>query len=452
MIINFLRHILKIKYIAFILLVAILFGFAGIMYDVLIISRQKSMVIEFNYPGAEKGLNPDGSIFEISELKSPEVIEKAKENLKDKNIDTEFLRSRIFITTRLTGQSLDSIIAAVQNEENIVYMPTTFYAYYTQKRKFSKNEAALFMESLEKAYADYFAEKYSEKNDVLIFKADDYDFAHMDYKEIHQFFKDKIDSMMSYLRTHQNENNTFYSEDGVNLGMAAKKLESFRNINLEKFYSYIVQNGVSKNTSEYVKALDYQISENVTKYEKMHNASDISKAALGKYAPGVAAVAFIPSINAKQKYYMSRTTTGIDELTKRSYDDGIEASRILADLENYRNLREKFSATEFTGDDKKQTTEEMIKSLSKDLETLSGEVLKIDNEYLEHKTSNYFKVKLQGRSDGKLIVLKFIIFGMILAFAIIVFHEFFEKRFFKKMQVFEEAFSSIELVKKKRGE
>ena len=451
MIMSFLKHILKIKYIAFILITVVLFGFAGIMYDVLIISKQKSMVIEFNYPGAEKGLNPDGSIFEISELKSPDVIEKAKENLKDKDIDTEFLRSRVFITTRLTGQPLDDIVAAVQNEENIVYMPTTLYAYYTQKSKFSKNEAALFMESLEKAYAEYFGEKYSEKNDVLIYKADDYDFEHMDYMEIHQVFKDKIDVMLSYLKTHQNENNTFYSEDGVNLGMAAKKLESFRNINLEKFYSYIVQNGISKSNSEYVKELDYQISENETTYEKMHNASDISKAALGEYAPGIAAIAFIPSINTKQKYYMSRTTTGIDELTKRSYDDGIEAARTLDALEDYRSLRDKFSNFEATGDDKRQITEEMIKTLSHDLETLSEEVLKTDNEYLEHKTSNYFKVYLRDRSGGNVII-KFIILGFLFAFAIMIFIEFFEKLVLKKLQVFEEAFSSIELVKKKRGE
>ncbi len=452
MIINFLKHILKVKHIAFMLLTVIFFGFAGVMYDVIIIGRQKSMVIEFNYPGAEKGLNPDGSIFEMSELKAPEVIEKAKKNLKDKNIDTEFLRSRIFITTRLRGQSLDNIIAAVQNEENIVYMPTTFYAYYTQKRKFSKNEAALFMESLEKAYTDYFAEKYSEKNDVLIYKDGDYDFGHMDYMEIHRVFKNKTEMMLGYLKTHQNENNTFYSEDGVNLGMAAKKLESFRNINLEKFYSYIVQNSVSKNNTEYVRGLDYLISENETKYEKTHDASDITKAAVSEYAPDIAAVAFIPSVNAKQKYYMSRTTTGIDELTRRSYEDGMEAARTLAELENYRSLRYRFSGFEPAGADKKLRTEEMITGLSKELEALSEEVLKIDNEYLEHKTRNYFKVRLQGRSDGKTVILKFIILGFILAFAIVIFIEFFKKRVFDRMLMLEEAFSSIEIVKKKRRE
>lgn len=451
MIIRFLRHILKLKYILLVLTAMVLFGFAGAAYDVLVIHKQKNMVIEFNYPGAEKGLNPDGSIFEISELKSPEVIEKAKENLDDKTLDTEMLRSRIYISTKIKNQSLDDIIASVQNEKNTVYMPTTFYVYYGQKRKFVKNESMQFMEGLEKAYTEYFTEKYSEKNDVLLYRASDYDFSNMDYMEICQLFNDKIASMLNYIKAHQNENRTFYSEDGVNLGMAASKLESFRDVNLEKYYSFIVQNGISKDSNEYIKGLDYTIAKIRTEYDKLSDASETTKHSIDAYNSKIGAVAFIPSVDSKHNYYMSRTTTGIDELTKKSYSDGIEASKTLIKLENYIDHRNKFLNAVPVGEDKKQAAERLTKELSDDLETLSAEVLKTDDEYLEHKTSNYFKVYLRDRGSGNIII-KFMILGFLLAFAIIIFIEFFKKRLLDEFRVFEDAFSSIELVKKKRGE
>ncbi|HAL63461.1 MAG TPA: hypothetical protein DCO93_03335, partial [Clostridiales bacterium] len=63
---DIMQRLFRKKYICIVVIVTMLFGIFGYMYNVLVVNRQKSMIIEFNYPGAEKGLNPDGSIFEIS--------------------------------------------------------------------------------------------------------------------------------------------------------------------------------------------------------------------------------------------------------------------------------------------------------------------------------------------------------------------------------------------------
>ena len=53
----------------------------------IMIPRTQSVVaiIELNYPGIELGQNPDGSQFDIRQLKSPYVIEKALEELELQN-------------------------------------------------------------------------------------------------------------------------------------------------------------------------------------------------------------------------------------------------------------------------------------------------------------------------------------------------------------------------------
>lgn len=448
------KRILKKKYIIILLAVSFAFGIIAQAYNMLILDRQKSMVIEFNYPGAENGLNPDGSVFEISDLKSDEVIEKAKENLKNKDIDTDFLQSRIFITSKITDSSLDKIVSAVQNEKNSVYLPTTFYVYYSQKNKFSKNESVEFMQNLADAYTEYFDEKYSEKNDILIYDENTYDFADTDYHEIYEIFSNKVDSMLKYIKTHQDENRAFFSQDKVNLGMAAKKLESFRDVSLEKFYAFIVQNSVSKDNREYTKRVDYLIESHTLEYNKSQNASDIAKGALDKYDPRITAVAFVPSIDAKHNYYMSRTKTGIDDLTKQSYNDGMSASAKLKDIEDYKNLHSKFSAVESTTDDMKKQADEMIKNLSSELSEISETIHQTDNEYLEHKTMNYFKIRLpqDKYSINLTMMIKFMVLGFILTALGIILLEMFKDKLLSKFIILKDATTAIKIISEKRGE
>ncbi|MBO4897878.1 MAG: hypothetical protein J5590_06245 [Clostridia bacterium] len=449
--IDYINRLMKKRYILTVIIITLVFGLLGEMYNVLIVNRLKCMTIEFNYPGAERGLNPDGSMFEISDIKAPEVLEKAKANLKNNDIDTEFLRSRVTVLTKVTGQAMDKIVSDVHNEKNSIYMPTTFYVYYSQKNKFSKNESEVFMENLAKAYTEYFTEKYSEKNDVLDFKSGSYDFSGRDYLEIYTILKNKVDSMLSYVKSQQNENRAFYTEDKVNLGMAAKQIENFRDTSLENFYAFIVQNAISKNNYETVKRTDYLVFDNFLEYRKLSDASNISRDALGQYESAITAVAYIPSVDNKRNYYMSRTKTGLDTLTRQSYSDGIEAAKTLKDIEYYQSLFAKYSAAGQSSADVNAMADSMIDELSAELEDLSKSVIKIDDEYLQHKSMNYFRIRLpENNRLNVTLIIKFMILGFIIAMAVIVFKEFWKKGVSKRLKMMKKAFSSFKVVKGKR--
>ena len=448
-----LRRIFTKKNILKVIVISLLFGMLGETYNMLILNRQKSMVIEFNYPGVEKGLNPDGSPFEIANLKSDEVLERAKEQMQYNDIDTAALKSRIFITSKITATTMDKIVSAVQNEKNITYLPTTFYVYYSQKNKLSPNESSIFMQSLADAYTEYFNDKYSEKNNILVYNSDEYDFENSDYQEIYEMLSNKIDSMISFIRNHQQENRAFYSQDLVNLGTAVKRLESFRDVSMKKFYSFIVQNSISKDNDAYVKRVAYIIDDKSFDYKKLKDSSDIAKAALERYEPNITAVVFVPSVDSKHNYYMSRTKTGLDDITKLSYEDGMSAARMLQEIEYYRNLYNKFS---YFGDSEisiLQQADSMVADLSGELEKISQEVLKTDNEYLEHKTKNYLKIRLpeeRGLINLSLIA-KFMILGFVLSAAAIIVRRLFEevlKRRFEKLK----AMASAIVVGNKNGE
>lgn len=446
---RFLWRFFKKKYIILVVLTSLLTGILGEAYSVLILEKQKSMVIDFNYPGVENGLNPDGSTFEIANLKSDEVINRAKEKLQNHNIDTDFLKSRIFITSKISSVTMDKIISSVQNEKNIVYLPTTFYVYYSQKNKFSKNESRLFMQSLAEAYTEYFDEKYSEKNDILIYNPTEYDFSNADYHEIYTILNNKVSSMLEFIKTHQQENRAFYSQDRINLGTAIKKLESFQNVNLEKFYSFIVQNGVSKNNSEYIKRVEYIISDKTTEYNKLQGSSDIAKEGFEKYQSNITATAFIPSIDSKHNYYMSRTKTGLDYITKQSYEDGMSASRALKEIEYYKSLKNKF-AVPSNSEEIINKADTMINALSYELKQISDEVLKIDDEYLEHKTKNYLKIRLPEPQSiiNIRFIIKCLIAGFIFSVMLVILWELFKNKIVESAKKFKKTISAIEITTK----
>lgn len=452
------RHIIqrfmRKRYLALILIVPILFGIVGELYNVFISARQKCMIIDFNYPGAEQGLNPDGSMFDISDLKSDEVLEDAAKGMNEEDYDIDMLKSRIFISSKISSNTLDSVISDVQNDKNTIYMPTTFYVYYSQKNKLSKNESAVFMKNLAEAYEKYFDEKYSEKNDILHYTNDTYDFSGKDYAEIYRMFYNKVDSMISYVKTHHNENRAFYTDDGAHLGTSSKKLENFRDVSLEDFNAFIIQNAVSKSNIDYIKRLQYILENKRLDYTKTQDASDISKQALSMYDPNIAAVAFVPSMDSQKSYYMSRTKTGIDDLTRNSYDYGMEASKTLGEIAAYENEYQKFSSVEFTSDENLARADQMVSSLSSELASLSEEITKIDNEYLGRKTRHYFNISVPEEYSlfNLTLIIKWMIFGFAFAVLIILFFEIFKQKLLDKIRTIKQFLTVIADMDKTGGD
>ena len=84
------------------LLVVFSFSIIGELYHFLILSNITSMTISLNYPGAESGLNPDGSRFNISEMTGGEMLNRAKAGLNMEKIPNDEIKKRLFITTKFS--------------------------------------------------------------------------------------------------------------------------------------------------------------------------------------------------------------------------------------------------------------------------------------------------------------------------------------------------------------
>lgn len=426
MMIKNMYRLFRKKYFLFLLLVVFSFSIIGELYHFLILSNITSITISLNYPGAESGLNPDGSRFNISEMTSGEMLNRAKAGLNMEKIPNDEIKKRLFITTKFSQKAMENVVSDIRDGLQSSYVPTTYYIYYSQKNKFAKNETHEFLQALAKNYEQYFTEKRAENNTILKYTPESYDFTEYDYSEIYTILYNKADEMLTLITTHREENRGFRSEDNLNFDTVKDELSNFKNVKLEKFNAYVIQNNISKNRPVYLNKLDYLKDSNLLSYNKYMQASDIAKNALLKYDPQITAVAFVPSVDNTNSYYMSKTKTGIDDLANRSYSDGMEAARISKKLDDYSNRYAKLSGAADTAEQAISYTDAYLSGILKDLESISEKIVKLDNEYLAYKTENYFKCKIpeKGSVISFSTMIRFAVLGFIFALLIILYMEF----------------------------
>lgn len=415
------------KYLAFVLLVVAAFSVFGEVYHLLIIKNFKSMTISLNYPGAEEGLNPDGSRFVISEMTNDEILDNAKKGLKIEKNSNDEIRKRLFITTKFSQNAMDAVVSDIKDGMNGSYVPTTFHVYYSQANKIGKNETYEFLNALAETYKDYFYKNHAENNSILKFDSSADEYTKYDYYEIYTILYNKAERMLELMKTHQDENRGFRSEDNMNFSALRDELTNFKDVKLEKFNAYIIQNNISKDRPAYVDKLSYLIDKNTINYNKKNSSSEIAKTALNKYDSQIIAVAFVPSIDNTNSYYMSRTKTGIDTLARDSYSDGMEAARVSKKLDDYNNRFSRFSAAYDTGNDVIEYTDKYLTGILSDLQQLSNKIVKFDDEYLEYKTEEYFSYEVDPKQSiiNIKIIIKFALLGFILAILMIIYMEFF---------------------------
>lgn len=420
-------RLMKKRYLAFLMLVFAAFSVAGEMYHLLILSNLKGMVVMLNYPGAEEGLNPDGSRFVISEMTNDDILNAAKKGLRIEKLSNGDIKQRLFITSKFSQNAMNEVIEDIKGGMRGSFVPTTFHVYYSQKNKFVKNETYEFLDALAKTYREYFYENHAENNSVLHFSRNDLKLDSYDYAEINDLLYEKAEQMLTLMKKHQEENRGFRSKDNINYGALRDELTNFRDVKLEKFKAYTVQNKITKNRLESSNKLIYLIDKNTIDFNKKSSASSIAKTALDKYDPQITAVAFVPSVDNTNSYYMSRTKTGIDDLAKNSYNDGMEAATISAQLDAYNSRLSKIQFAPDTSADTLEYAEKYLSDILGELESLSKKIVKLDNEFLKYKTESYFSYKVDSKSPliNITIMIKFAILGAALAMTMIIYIEFF---------------------------
>ena len=374
--------------------------------------NKKSVVLSLNYEEASKGQNPNLTRYNVYELKSDRVMERVISNagLQDVLTPTE-LSEHIDIAENSSGKTIDP------NDSSTYYISTSYTVSYRMNREIKNISGDDMMTLICKSYNDMFHEEYVGTKSVLKYDLGDID--GKEYIEIAKLFTNKSDQMLRYIQQRIEENATYRSDiTGQSFQTIKKMIQNVQDYSIKKYSAFVLESGLSRNKDHYIRTLNYKNDMLNIKYQKFMIDYNVRKQQVQDYDSAMIGTVMVPSINEKQEYYMSRTNTGTDYLTKEADYSLSQGNAVDRDIIDNNDIIAKVNAS--TADEESyKKADEIIKTVDEELKQVANTADTTDKEYIKHTTKDYLTFTEYTGSGNKMFILETVI-GTAVVFFIIL--------------------------------
>ena len=374
--------------------------------------NKKSVVLSLNYEEASKGQNPNLTRYNVYELKSDRVMERVISNagLQDVLTPTE-LSEHIDIAENSSGKTIDP------NDSSTYYISTSYTVSYRMNREIKNISGDDMMTLICKSYNDMFHEEYVGTKSVLKYDLGDID--GKEYIEIAKLFTNKSDQMLRYIQQRIEENATYRSDiTGQSFQTIKKMIQNVQDYSIKKYSAFVLESGLSRNKDHYIRTLNYKNDMLNIKYQKFMIDYNVRKQQVQDYDSAMIGTVMVPSINEKQEYYMSRTNTGTDYLTKEADYSLSQGNAVDRDIIDNNDIIAKVNAS--TADEESyKKADELIKTVDEELKQVANTADTTDKEYTKHTTKDYLTFTEYTGSGNKMFILETVI-GTAVVFFIIL--------------------------------
>ncbi len=374
----------------------------------LVMYRQKArtakMLVALNYEEATRGLYPNNTRFNISLIKSEDVLDRAiaKAGLEGQITALDMADHITALASNVNGMQLPSDTTSYK-------IATTYTITYEKNDELGPRISAKDMLGLiVEAYKDVFYEDYTY---VEVGIAPDWsECEEQEYMEIGSFFEKECRMLRRFLNTNANENGTFRSaRTGETFTSLRQKVDNFITIDLEKYDSYVLQSGLSKNRERYISKLEYENFLKNIDYQKFMAEYQNRLHTIEIYDSALTAVVLIPTLDTQNNFYMSRTKVAIDYQATAAESANANGNDTLAVIQkNEYAIRQMRSQTANTPSSI-ATAQSMIQDMKQKLETLIETTKILNKEYVRYKTKNYLTISFEERSLADELSLKWVI-------------------------------------------
>ena len=111
----------------------------------------------------------------------------------------------------------------------------------------------------------------------------------------------------------QAESRSFQSEEtGETFTSLEKKINSFRDVQIERYRAFVLENGLVRDRTQYISKLNYINRISNIYYMKHLTAYQVRLEAIDKYERDMASVVLVPTEDENREFYMSRTQIGVE--------------------------------------------------------------------------------------------------------------------------------------------
>lgn len=343
--------------------------------------NKASLMIGLNYSAASSGLNPNNTRFNSTEVVSDEVLMAAIKNGGLQDVEPDDLRKAIHIYPVVAGEELSLDQFYISTEYRLDYERTDATAHLSPKGALA---------AVSQAYYDKFVNDYSRKTNVL--QLDFENIQDEEYLDMDEYLDEKASEVEKYMWTMSDENSTFRSSaTGETFGSIAQKVQDFRNVELERYSSYVLDNGLAKDVALYVSKLNYDNRNMNISFMKDLAAYKVRLETIDLYERDMARIVLVPTQDEMGQFYMSRTKLGVDDFADqaKSYKEYATGSKL--EIEKNNNIINKILGST-AGESIYQHADGMLKTLEEDLASLADDAIQIVEEYNKKTMNNYMNI------------------------------------------------------------
>ena len=336
-------------------------------------------VLSLDYEEASKGLAPNGTRFNIFEIRSAEVMDR--------------LIGHAGLEGKVTPEELSRCISVkATHDKNISgsvnYISTSFVIRFTNTGIIPDISAEDMLSLLCKTYREYFVEHYGFSHSILSFNIDDLKF-NDEYLMTVDLLELKCSQLEKYVQLRNRESKN-YRDPGT--GMTFSELEqrakNFHTYDIAKARSYISENGIVNDRPSLNTTLSYKIRMDRLMYNQLIAAYNEDSRGIRLYDTAMSAIVMIPTQDQAMQYYMSRTKTGMDNMALHADAQLTGATERMEKIKYNTYLTDKLKEN---GSDpiQKKKADAMIDEMQASLEKLAADIQAADSSYTSAKARNY---------------------------------------------------------------
>lgn len=387
------KNELKVKIICISLAVSAVTGTAFCSMSYLQNHKDRSYTLKYNYEEASSGLCPNGTWLNVSDTIGDEVLEKIKQKTGYKNV-----KGLLNLSSAMDETALDSKHPKI----------ATDYSISCTKKALSKDTDKLIHAAAE-SYQEYFMEHCAEQIVPLEINLD---MDGLEYQETADRLQIEAEKLKDFLSGYKWDNQGYQTD--TNFSSLVQKTDDFINVELEKYKSFITENGITKDASDFKQTMEYKNILLKRDYDKMMASYNVNLEAIDLYNSNMVSVVLVPTQDKEDNFYMSRTKIGVDYFATDASNYSSQAATIKQEMDENKYQSVRVSENSENSQDKANI---MLVSLEQELQQLSDQAQDFFKQFLKTKRDGYIKivfrsVTLKQALDLKGNLIKAIFLGM----------------------------------------
>ena len=343
-------------------------------------------IVSLNYSEASQALNSNGTRYNMAEIISDEVVEKAIKNGALKDVTVKQLKNCLVVYPCVQGGV---------DDKSQYHISTEFAVEYHASKHTSHLDSENVIKLITSAYKEYYIERYT---DNFKLDSDKPDFSRMEYMDIVSYLDKETQSILNYLYGMSGKNNSFVTENGSTFNSIAGKVHQFKETQInQNLRSLVLQNGIVRDRNEYVERLSYQ-NKNVDFDRQKNDASyKLCNEAIDMYSEEMTRVVLVPTWDQSGKYYMGRTKVGVDELSVLATNfSNYVASNEKEIMDNNLILNKISQGSQ--DEQISSSADALVESIYQSIKGFEKEAINAGREYSRHRMNQCIAVSIYGVS------------------------------------------------------